>query len=296
MTLMTCAVFFEAPPPDASPNNFAIAEENDILEEQQGRPPPRGGAGGGGVGGNRPRPAQNGGLASLGSAIGSNIGKLANNPLASLLPSPLQPLLPTPGHADGFGFIPTQFGSFLANPLPTLASLLPRPLAGLENLIPTPKPTSGAPPPKGGSHPPNNPIKPSHIPGLPALPNLPNIVNPLNKQHPPPSGPSPFKESKPPKSGKPGHEAQCTQQEISCNFVREAAYQMQNDDDDCLKLATSFDADGKIHFEPIAQDNENVIYGLTTDGLTASAWCNDIGWALRKIYINCRRSNKCYGG
>jgi len=71
---------------------------------------------------------------------------------------------------------------------------------------------------------------------------------------------------------------------------------MQNDEDDCLKLATSFDEDGKIHFEPIAQDNENVVYGLTTDGLTASAWCNDIGWALRKIYINCRRGNQCFGG
>jgi hypothetical protein len=71
---------------------------------------------------------------------------------------------------------------------------------------------------------------------------------------------------------------------------------MQNDDDECLKLATSFDPEGHIKFEPIAQDTDNVIYGITTDGLTSSAWCNDVGWALRKVYINCRRGNKCFGG
>jgi hypothetical protein len=71
---------------------------------------------------------------------------------------------------------------------------------------------------------------------------------------------------------------------------------MQNDDDRCLKIATTFDQEGKIKFDPIVQDSDNVIYGITTDGLTASAWCNDIGWALRKIYTSCRRGKQCFGG
>jgi hypothetical protein len=92
-----------------------------------------------------------------------------------------------------------------------------------------------------------------------------------------------------------GH-TKCSAQEVSCSFLREAAYQMQNDDDRCLKIATSFDQEGKIKFDPIVQDSDNVIYGITTDGLTASAWCNDIGWALRKIYNSCRRGKQCFGG
>jgi hypothetical protein len=159
---------------------------------------------------------------------------------------------------------------------------------------PVPEPHKGPliQPPKQPQMPPRSPIQQPNQNHQPNKQHPPNVIpmSPLPKNNNPPS-----KDNKP-KSSRPDHEAQCTQQEISCNFVREAAYQMQNDDDECLKLATSFDAEGKIHFEPIAQDNENVIYGLTTDGLTASAWCNDVGWALRKIYINCRRGNKCYGG
>jgi hypothetical protein len=176
--------------------------------------------------------------------------------LQNLIPSVLTANNGNP--IENLGSFLANPGSFFANPLPTLASLLP---PVLEPLFPG---TDGfqrpTPRPNSGT----------------------------SKQNPPP---------KPPKGGgKPGHEAQCTTQEINCGFVREAAYQLQNDDDECLKLATSFDTEGKIKFQPIAQDAENVIYGLTTDGLTASAWCNDIGWALRKIYIGCRRGAKCYGG
>lgn len=154
------------------------------------------------------------------------------------------------------------------NGISGVAALLPRPGSFGSFFPSTPSPT-----PKNDQKGPQTPSTPRPPPG-----------SPLGKDN----------KSKPPI--KPGHEAQCTKQEINCAFVRESAYQLQNDDDDCLKLATSFDAEGKIKFEPIAQDQENVIYGLTTDGLTASAWCNDVGWALRKIYINCRRGNKCYGG
>jgi hypothetical protein len=226
---------------------------------------------------NRPPP---GGAPNVGALL--NLGKHANNPLTSLFPTPkpLQSLIPTNLPADI-----EHLGSFLANPFPTLASLLPKPFSeGLESLFPRPTDAS-APPPKS----------PNHINGKPASPKVPPFTPPFgqSKQHPP-GQPPPL--NKGPKQGPPGHEPQCTQQEVSCPFLRDAAYQMQNDDDECLKLATSFDENGKIHFEPIAQDGENVIYGLTTDGLTASAWCNDIGWALRKIYINCRRGTRCFGG
>jgi hypothetical protein len=160
---------------------------------------------------------------------------------------------------------PSPVNSFLSDPLPTIVNLLPGPLrSGLQPLFPF---STAAPKPKSSS------------------------------QAPPPADGG---EDKPKKDGgkdKVGHtDPQCTNQEVSCTFLRESSYNMQNDDDECLKLATSFDPEGHIKFEPIAQDADNVIYGITTDGLTSSAWCNDVGWALRKVYINCRRGNKCYGG
>ena len=92
----------------------------------------------------------------------------------------------------------------------------------------------------------------------------------------------------------------CTSQQVACKFLKDAAYKLQNDDDECVKIATTFDDQGRIKFDPIMQDRENIIYGLTTDGLSASAWCNDIGWALRKIYTSCRKrvngKDTCYGG
>jgi hypothetical protein len=92
----------------------------------------------------------------------------------------------------------------------------------------------------------------------------------------------------------------CTSQQVECKFLKDAAYKLQNDDDECVKIATTFDDQGRIKFDPIMQDRENIIYGLTTDGLSASAWCNDIGWALRKIYTSCRKringKDTCYGG
>jgi hypothetical protein len=92
----------------------------------------------------------------------------------------------------------------------------------------------------------------------------------------------------------------CTSQQVQCKFLKDAAYKLQNDDDECVKIATTFDDQGRIKFDPIMQDRENIIYGLTTDGLSASAWCNDIGWALRKIYTSCRKringKDTCYGG
>jgi hypothetical protein len=92
----------------------------------------------------------------------------------------------------------------------------------------------------------------------------------------------------------------CTSQPVECKFLKDAAYKLQNDDDECVKIATTFDDQGRIKFDPIMQDRENIIYGLTTDGLSASAWCNDIGWALRKIYTSCRKrtngKDTCYGG
>ena len=92
----------------------------------------------------------------------------------------------------------------------------------------------------------------------------------------------------------------CTSQQVGCKFLKDSAYKLQNDDDECVKIATTFDDQGRIKFDPIMQDRENIIYGLTTDGLSASAWCNDIGWALRKIYTSCRKringKDTCYGG
>lgn len=92
----------------------------------------------------------------------------------------------------------------------------------------------------------------------------------------------------------------CSQQQVECKFLKDAAYKLQNDDDECVKIATTFDDQGRIKFDPIMQNGDNIIYGVTTDGLSASAWCNDIGWALRKIYTSCRKringKDTCYGG
>jgi hypothetical protein len=134
------------------------------------------------------------------------------------------------------------------------------------------------------------------LPGLSSgLSSLQSGLASLNPfQYPKSGGPQKEEGNKNPLFGQ--THIKCSPQEVSCSFLREAAYQMQNDDDHCLKIATSFDQEGKIKFEPLAQDADNVIYGITTDGLTASAWCNDIGWALRRIYNGCRRGKQCFGG
>jgi hypothetical protein len=125
--------------------------------------------------------------------------------------------------------------------------------------------------------------------------NAPNVVPNLG---PPPGNHkgNPYENQNHPIPGFVNGHVKCSTQEVSCSFLKEAAYQLQNDDDHCLKIATTFDQEGKIKFDPIVQDSDNVIYGITTDGLTASAWCNDIGWALRKIYTSCRRGKQCFGG
>ena len=37
------------------------------------------------------------------------------------------------------------------------------------------------------------------------------------------------------------------------------------------------------------EDEGNMIYGMTIDGLAAGAWCTDVGWAIQRIYSGCRR-------
>ena len=99
-----------------------------------------------------------------------------------------------------------------------------------------------------------------------------------------------------PKKPKSPNSPSCTDQQIDCNFLRSTASRLQNEEDDCLRLAAGLDTQGKLRVEPLAQDNNNVVYGITIDGLTSSAWCTDIGWALRRILTTCRRGKTCYGG
>jgi hypothetical protein len=99
-----------------------------------------------------------------------------------------------------------------------------------------------------------------------------------------------------PKDVSKGDQIKCTNQEVSCSFLQKQAFDLQNDDDECLKIATSFDDQGKLDIAPLASSSDTVVYGITTDGLSASAWCNDIGWTLRRIYTKCRRGKVCYGG
>jgi hypothetical protein len=115
------------------------------------------------------------------------------------------------------------------------------------------------------------------LPTLPNLPNFPNGAHLPNKPNKP----------EPPK---------CTDQQIDCMFLRQTYNKLQNAEDDCLRVAAGQDYSGRISIEPLAQDDNNVVYGITTDGLTSSAWCTDIGWALRRVYTSCRRGKSCYGG
>lgn len=185
-------------------------------------------------------------------------------------------------------------------PLPTipLASFVPGAIAGLipggnlASLIPIPMPSPiqslfGNPPPthtSKSSRPTNSPAK-----GTPK----PNLSNP--RPAPPGKG-GPTPQGGNPKDKEPKDQVKCTNQEVSCEFLRKQAFDLQNDDDECLRIATSFDDQGKIDIKPLAQGSDTVVYGITTDGLTASAWCNDIGWTLRRIYSKCKRGKSCFGG
>jgi hypothetical protein len=122
------------------------------------------------------------------------------------------------------------------------------------------------------------------IPGIPKIPSLDQLTNIAKGIIPKEVG------------GGKGDQIKCTNQEVSCSFLQKQAFDLQNDDDECLKIATSFDDQGKLDIQPLASGSDTVVYGITTDGLSASAWCNDIGWTLRRIYSKCRRGKVCYGG
>jgi hypothetical protein len=186
---------------------------------------------------------------------------------------PANGLAPPPLSAFGSAFseaVGSIVSGLIPEPIQSLASIIGQPFKDREKAHnqppPNPRPPPGGGPFGGGKNPFNNGGNAQSAPNL----------GPLNQFGT-------------------GH-IKCSQQEVGCSFLRESAYQLQNDDDRCLKIATSFDQEGRIKFDPIAQDSDNVIYGITTDGLTASAWCNDIGWALRKIYVSCRRGKQCFGG
>lgn len=181
-------------------------------------------------------------------------------PLASFVPGAIAGLIPGANLASLIPLaMPSPIQSLFGNPPPSSQSAK------------QPRPTSqagkGAPKPNAG--------------------NLPNIARP-----PPGKGPGPQH----PKDKEPKDQVKCTNQEVNCEFLRKQAFDLQNDDDECLRIVTSFDDQGKIEIKPLAQGSDTVVYGITTDGLTASAWCNDIGWTLRRIYSKCKKGKACFGG
>ncbi|KAF2669587.1 hypothetical protein BT63DRAFT_264598 [Microthyrium microscopicum] len=162
---------------------------------------------------------------------------------------------------------------------------------------PSPAPQHPNQPPKP-PNPPQNGQRPNPPPGLPNFPNFPNLPNPFEgfpnlPKVPPGFGIGP---GHPQPQSAPQDHIKCTNQEVNCEFLKKQSFDLQNDDDECLRIATSFDQEGKIDIKPLAQGSDTVVYGITTDGLTASAWCNDIGWTLRRIYSKCRRGKQCFGG